>query len=250
MTPTAQERFLYRASGVGVGGRITDPPHGDIPAQAATSIPPDGGRAEARVEGYNFEGILDVAQAYTVITGNPGVKEGQPINRTVTTATVEGLNVRGVVTANTVVAQLVSEQPAGKHDLKMRPVGHFTNLRIKGILIDPTPHAHLLLSEMKSDIDKFVRQIVVTLPTPIPTRYLCSIFEDQSIAAQVNGKIPGAEAFPGGQIHVDDFGDIYLGEFLVDPDFRRLTMLRIVLASPPSGRVSFCSVEGDGSPPP
>jgi hypothetical protein len=256
MSGTEESGFIYRASGVGVGGRITDPPHGDIPAQASAALPPDGGRAEARVSGYNFEGILDVAAAYTVITGNPGLKDGQPIHRTVTTTTVEGLNVRGVVTANTVVAQLISEQPAGSGDLRMRPVGHFTNLRIKGVQLDPKPHQGLLSSELKSEIDRFLKDLydpyraesLASRTEPSP-QYLCSLFDDNSIKDPLKG-VPGVEVSAGGTIHVKDFGTIYVGQFLVEAKSRRLTMLRIVLGSPPSGPLNFCSVEGNGSPPP
>jgi hypothetical protein len=85
----------------------------------------------------------------------------------------------------------------------------------------------------------------------------CSIFDDASIGAAVDllGKArekehPGVERRPGGVIHVDDLGDIYLGQlsFERDPEgeYRRLTMLRVVLGSPPSGDMSFGSVEGDG----
>jgi hypothetical protein len=195
-----------------------------------------------------------------VITGNPGLKDGKPSHRTATTTTVLGLNVEDVVTADSVLAQLVSEQPAGLPELQMRPLGRFTNLQIKGVQIDPKFHEHLIGAESKSQIDKCLEHLYnpydknnaegkkTPLGSPLP-RYLFSIFEDESIAEQVK-KIPGARAFPGGRIRLDGFGNIYLGEFLVDAESRRLTMLRIVLGSPPSGPLNFCAVEGNGSPPP
>lgn len=298
----SKKRFLYRGNAVGIGGRIIDPPLGEIPAQAATSLPPDGGNAEARVEGYGFHGIVYVNSAFSVIRGNPDLKtvlgRCDKVFRTVTTATVNGLDVDGVVRADSIVASLESEQPEDETSLKMLTVGYFTNLRIKGYSVNPQPHSHLLTAAKKSEIDSCLDHLYDPYdpvneydpfdprfdqanpkresppkPTSIgysktrsPRRgsYVCSIFDDQSIANDV-AKIPGSagvKALPGGHIRVRDFGDIYLGEFIVEggekdddkkpdeyvPESRRLTMLRIVLASPPTGNLNFASVEGDGRP--
>jgi len=172
---------------------------------------------------------------------------------------VNGLDVDGVVRADTIVASLESEQPEEGAELEMLPVGYFANLRIRGYAIDPRPHGDLLKASRKSEIDRCLDHLfdpndsynVQGKATPIGRsrpKYLCSIFDDASIATAVNGIIPGARAFPGGRIHVDDLGDVYLGEFFVTGEARRLTMLRIELASPPTGTMDFASVEGDGSP--
>ena len=248
-TRTSTKRFLYRGSAVGFGGRITDPPLGVIPAQAATTLPPDGGNAEARVDGYGFHGIVYVNSAYSLVRGNPDLKGCRPVFRTVATATVNGLDVDGVVRADTIVASLESEQPEAGGELDMLPVGYFANLRIRGFAIDLRPHADLLKMRKKSEIDAYREKnregIYVTALGG--SQYVCSIFDDASVAAAIKG-IPGVTALPGGRIHVDDFGDIAFGEFFVSADARRLTMMRIELASPPTGTMDFASVEGDGSP--
>jgi hypothetical protein len=261
-TRPSDKRFIYRGSAVCVGGRITDPPHGEIPAQAATTLPPDGGYAEGLARDFNFHGIVAFTSARGLVRGNPDLKMCRPVFRTVATATVYGLDVDGVVTADTVVASLESEQPEDGVKLDMRPVSSFANLRLRGHQIALEPDPDLIALGTYPEICEYLRRPRrphAPMPGHSESRYSYSIFDDDSIAAAVNAIEVGkgtnrrvttrsADHTLGGHIHVDDFGDIYLGELFVDPEFRRLTTLRIVLGSPPSGVVDLASVEGDGRP--
>ena len=50
----------------------------------------------------------------------------------------------------------------------------------------------------------------------------------------------------GNPITIEGFGDIFLGEYLVASDYRRLTMIRIALHSPAGGDLAAASLEGNG----
>jgi hypothetical protein len=190
------------------------------------------------------------------------------VYRTVVTATVRGVDVDGVVRADSIVASLESEQPEeGDRELDMKPVGYFTNLRIRNypIVLNPADHLKTLLdSGKKSEIDKKLSAEVKVVeseaarepytcgheyPALGGSSYVCSIFSDKAIRAAVRG-IPGVTACKGGRIHVDDLGDVYLGRLVVtqtkDEELRELTMLRVVLNSPPKGEADICGVVGDG----
>jgi hypothetical protein len=276
--PQATKRFLYRGSAVGVGGRISDPPLGEIPSQAATTLPIDGGTAEARVQGYGFHGIVSIDSAHSVIRGNPDLKtmgiDCADVFRTVTTSTVNGLDIDGVVRADSMAAVLESEQPDGGGQLNMVPVGYFNNLRIRGFKIEPKLHTHLLefptMDEVwkncyghlydpgRNDYDPYDSSQREP-PKPVPAertrlssggyQVACSIFEDDDLAAQIKPLNKyGIWYSHGGKIWIRDFGKLYLGEFFINADARRLTLLRVELNSPPSGEIAFASVEGDGRP--
>jgi hypothetical protein len=254
-TDPSDPRFLYRGSAVGIGGRITDPPHGEIPAQAATTLPPDGGYAEAIAKDFDFKGIVRVAHARGFVSGNPDCKGASGVFRTVATATVSGLDVDGVLTADTVVANLESEQLPNEK-LNMRPVSYVTNLRIRGVKLDLEPDSELMALGTDDEMSRYLGSSGRHTPMKRASGKLVSysIFDDESVAAAVK-KVNGIQRaasrvtlLDGGHIHVDDFGDIFLGELFFDADFRRLTTLRIVLGSPPSGVLDVAAVEGDGRP--
>jgi len=285
-TKVSELPFNYRGKAVGVRGEITDPLPGKSPDQkpekisdqAVVTLDQKGGHGEARVVDFRVQGIAYVNEAHSLVTGNPDLRidprdptQCQRVFRTVVTATVSGLEVDGVVRADTIVANLESEQPETKDiELEMLPVGYFANLRIRGYLVDlryPADYLETLRTKRKkSEIDRGIGDEVRKIESEMGAEdgsvcgkhayprglgekeYVCSIFSDRSIRAAVKG-IPGVSACRGGRIHVDNLGDIYLGQFSVEADLRKLTMLRVELASPPTGRLEFASVEGDGGRP-
>lgn len=180
------------------------------------------------------------------------------------------------------------QPPVPGGELDMLPIGYFTNLRIRNHRIDLHPPglrreglsgeaareaergdylATLMTIGTWSKIDKPLQAEVAEHARPDPSTanarrcqvaehgypqlggasYQASIFSDRSILRAVKD-VPGVTACRGGLIHVADLGDIYLGTYVVEKDLRTLTMLRVVLKSPPSGEMSFASVQGDGRP--
>jgi hypothetical protein len=288
------KQFNYRGSAFAMKGKIELPLPGRDQAPAArfdfplVDLKRDGGHDEKRLAEVKFPGIVYIGEATGLVTGNPDFKKVPRtatgaaaaaaaakscigVYRTVVTASVRGVDVDGVVRADAILASLESDQPdLGDRELDMRPVGYFTNLRIKHypIVLHPADHLKALQDfGKKSEIDKKLEAEVKEIekevarepytcghasPTLGGSSYVCSIFSDKAIRAAVKG-IPGVTACKGGRIHVDDLGDVYLGRLVVtqtkDEELRELTMLRVVLNSPPRGEVDICGVVGDGGRP-
>lgn len=64
--------------------------------------------------------------------------------------------------------------------------------------------------------------------------------------AQLEGVDIDLEKYPN-IIHIDGLGDIFLGEMVLSPVDRRLTMMRVEFRSPPTGSVAFGGININGS---
>jgi hypothetical protein len=236
--------FAFRASAAALGGSLTRPFHEPLPVQAASVLPSVGGYGSARVEGFRFHDLISFKAAYTVVIGNEYDKvngNGQTSRErsTLALAVVEGLNVLNMVTADLVVGRLVSEgsaaDKAADDELPWLPQGsYFVNLRIAGKDVVPARHAALMDRAR-------TRQAVENNPdTKVDKhkdgRLHCALFD-----------YSGADGFAGNRITIYGFGDIYLGEYIVGPDYRKLNMIRLALGSPAAGDVACASLEGNGS---
>jgi hypothetical protein len=170
----------------------------------------------------------------------------------------------------------VAEHPKVPFALDMRAMGYFVNLRIRDYRVGdlgPDDYLKCVAKGKKAEIDqeivnevkeierRMTRDVkegdnVCRLGHVYPeglggSRYYCSIFRDDAIKRVVQG-IPGVTACTGGRVHVKDLGDIYLGRYFLEKvgeeEIRHLTMLRIDLASPPTGWTELSRVVGDGKP--
>jgi hypothetical protein len=289
--PVPTTRYRYNGRAVGIRGEITDPkPKAPLTEQPVVELDSakDAQHDERRVEGVGYEGVFYVGEAYSLVSGNPDSKGcSLPVFRTLVTSTVRGLDVDGVIRADSIVANLESQQPEVippphdllKFDLDMLPVGYFDDLRIRDRLIELGRDAYLASLQqhgtrkkidpaIKDEVAQIEQEMarerqpgdnVCTDPSHTYARgvgttpnYKCSIFSEKGIKKAFSG-VPGVKVCKGGLIHIADLGDLYLGRFEVEKDekgkeLRTLTMLRVELNSPPSGWLEFGSVRGDGSP--
>src|SRR5262245_42423569 len=180
MAPQIDQRFLYHGSALGVGGFITRPFTEIIPPQAGTVLPITGGHGSARIENFRYRDLVSFDAAYSTVSGDesPDAGGGRAFNSLVT-VTIEGLNIRQVVTAKKVVARLVSRHVHGVSELPIHPVGsYFENLRIAGVQVDLQPHQVLFgcqtLGELAVECPKqsikpkdvFGRDLTFQPPTP------------------------------------------------------------------------------------
>ncbi|WP_263382389.1 hypothetical protein [Granulicella arctica] len=69
-----------------------------------------------------------------------------------------------------------------------------------------------------------------------------------SLVNEVPGAAPGSSF--GHVVQVPDFGNVFLGELMIDPISYRLTMLRVEMGCFAEGNVSFASTGGGSSPMP
>jgi hypothetical protein len=230
--------FGFLASAAAVGGFFTRPFHEPVPVQAASMLPSVGGYGSARVEQFRFRDLVSFKAAYTVVIGNEYEKNGRRERATLALAVVEGLNVLDMVTADRVVGRLVSETPladgaakgaAQTPELNWLPAGsHFVNLRVGGVKVDPTPHKAIMGEDNERDcrtLDGVAKLGVERKRDPLR----CSLFDSEH------------------PIEVPGFGHVFLGEYVVARDYRKLTMIRLAMGSPVDGDLSVASLQGNGS---
>jgi hypothetical protein len=221
--------FAFRASAAALGGFFTRPLQEPLKVQAASVLPSVGGYDSARVENFRFHELISFKAAYTQVIGVEYNDDGHRERSTLALAVVEGLNVLDMVTADRVVGRLVSETPlpaAEAHELTWLPAGsYFVNLRIAGTRVDATPH-EALVGKQGLTRDEIQKTGIAREGDPLR----CAMFKTERPIS-----IPG-------------FGDIFLGEYVVGRDYRKLTMIRISMHSPAGGHLTVASLEGNGSP--
>src|ERR1700720_4589159 len=123
--------FHYHACAHAFGGHFTRPFHDLIEVQAPVVLPIVGGYGNSRVDNFRYREFIHFSKAYTHVSG--GFQEGDKSNNTLVTATLEGLNILDVLTADRVVARLYSKHPAREAEGFVTMVGSkFENLKIAG----------------------------------------------------------------------------------------------------------------------
>lgn len=270
-----EEKFFYRGSAFAIGGYMNRPYQEIIETQASSVLPNIGGGAEAEVSDYRYRDLISFSSARSKVLGNVDESDGGRTYNTLSTVTVENLNVADMVTADRVVARMVSERREGQPELPMLPIGsYFSNLRIAGVPIELITHEWLFGAATLQDINK--QQHTVShrdhqssdgMGGPLKVPHLEGIhtdggnrtFEDHQVmtslyslprrlpAGTQSGKTQrGEPIYPWG-IHIPGFGTVYLGELMITRFSRRLTMIRLDLGSPEDGEVSIVSTDGNGS---
>jgi len=188
-------------------------------------------------------------------------------------ATIEGLNILDMVTADRIVARVASKQFIDDPEPTITPIGsHFENLRIAGCPIHAELDTDLFnrLGTFKAFKDAYegnqqYREAMQALflwgkpkfevPEFLRERYnwftgdkfpeskgivLCSLVK--GIKANC-----GELKIYGNVIEVPQFGKVYLGEVMLQQYEREVTMLRLELGSPSAGTASGPSGGGGGA---
>lgn len=263
--------YLYNAHGYGLGGRIERPFQHLIDVQAMGSLPQSGGHGVARVENFNVKDIVSFHAAYTEVSGSQNPKNGN--YTTLVSATVEGLNVHNIVTADRVVARISSSHPADGGEPTITPVGsQFDNLRIAGCPVQVDLDNHLfdrlgtftafkneyeqnpqarqamqerfLWGQPKSDVPDFLRERYNWFTGDVFREskgiVLCTLVKD------IKFNCPEVRRY-GNVLVVPHFGKIYLAEFMVKSNEREVTMLRLDMGSATTASVSGPGAGGNGS---
>jgi hypothetical protein len=139
----AHRHFHYHASALALSGELTRPVHHVIEVQAGTSLPTTGGVGSSHVENFRLDEVVSFRRAYSHVSGSVKEENGKRIHTTHATATVEGLNILDVVTADRVVARLSSsfEEPTprkpGPFEGRVLLLGSkFENLSIAGHAVE------------------------------------------------------------------------------------------------------------------
>jgi hypothetical protein len=269
---SVQKRFLYHASALAIGGRITRPFSEIIESQGAAVLPVSGGHGSARIESFNYRDLITFRRATCTVSGSESERDGRRVYNSLASVTIEGLNVMDVVTADRIVGRLTSEHPADGDELPILPVGStFVNLRIAGTLVEPKPHATLLECATFPEIERHQPGKVAPIgdheghayqfkPAASPKRLVEGgapqpLFEERVVLTSLfeplrlreDAQTAGLQAGGGCRIRVPGFGTVVLGEYLITRRARQLCMLRLEMGSPLQGDLEAGSVGGNGT---
>lgn len=250
--------FYFDACSQALIAHFTRPVDHKIEAQASSSICSTGGHSAARVDNFHFREFISFRSGHTHISAGNGEYGA---NSTVATATVEGLNILDVVTADRVVARTHSKQPKGAAEGRVTMHGcAFENLRVSGhpvkmelnfALFDgiqtfkQAQAAYLEKGEFWQ-IAKDPFQTGTDLPPQEDTgAFLCSL-----VKGKIQVDCPGVQTV-GHAIMIPDFGAIYLAEMMISFSQRTFSMIRFDLGSPVSayGSVACGTTNGKQYPP-
>jgi hypothetical protein len=251
---TAHKTYLYNAHGHALSGRIAMPLNQIIAVQAGMSLPTTGGVGHARVDKYRFNDLVSFEAGYTFVSGS---SEDNKVYSTLVTATVENLNILGVVTADRVVARLASTHNIQDDEARITILGSsIENLRVAGceVHIDMDNDLFLRLTTFGAIRNEFqsnpeFRKIAAD---PFLTGQrrdsiepcgvaICSLVKDM--------KIDGSGLKRQGHaLEVPEFGRIFIGEVIAEHSKRTVTMLRMDLGCPVNGNVTAAQSIGNGRP--
>jgi hypothetical protein len=252
----------FHAEASALGGRIEQPFQQLIPVQAPLSLPPVGGFATARVEGFRVDGIVSFEAAYTQVSGSAKSKNG-PWS-TMVTSVVEGLNVLNIFTADRIVAQLATEHPAEGYIPKVTFAGtKFEGVQIAGRPVTLDVDINICNSSGDSAYPKdpyvrdkgFLSRVAEQyrtlhgagsgIPDWMKERYPVDI-DKRAKDNVVCSIVKGVGGRPGHIFEVPQYGRGFLGELLVDSGTFQLIMLRLDLGCANVGELGFGVVRGNG----
>lgn len=218
-----EKTFLYHALATGVSGKVTLPFHELIEVQGASALPFTGGHSSSRVHGFNYRDIFSFASASTLTTGS----ESSDSYNTLATATVEGLNILNVLTADRVVTRIASKYVKGTGEQSATFVGSgFENLRIVGNRVEIGIAPERLKSSRRSEKVWF-----------------------GTVAASIDLEgSSGLEVQEDGAMYVPEFGRLYFAESVVTGCYQSLTMFRIELGCAVKGTVAGAHASTNGEP--
>jgi hypothetical protein len=270
-----ERTHFFHADASAVGGFITRPFNDFVPSHSSASLPVVGGLVEKHHRGRKWKNTVSYSGASTTLSGKKQGDDGPWV--TEVTAAIDDLNIREIITAKRIVAQLSVEHPHEGYTPKIYLTGsQFVDLRISGIPITPIlnydifedyeaaatgypakpwarqnslqKHVERQYSEAKNgseEVPDWVKHHFHWLE--IGDR---SNTKDSLVCSIVDGFEGVPKNFPGKafahSIYVRDFGRIFFGEVVVDGGTYSLSMIRVKLGSPVGGAVSAATVRSNG----
>lgn len=253
-------QFMHNAHAIGFSGQITLPFQHLIEAQASCALPATGGYSSSRVDDFKLKDIVTCRAAYTNLTGSFSQKDNAYF--TVTTSTIEGLDLLGLVKIGKLSGRIMCRHPyvepgteeARKAEPSIIPLGS----SFEDVVIAGHPVRVVLYAGKAGQLDKY-SDFRREAPQQFNSVYMdasdpagpvhCSLVDrfeyDQAAAPELKIVAPNT-------IELDHFGEIAFAEFIVNPKSRRITMLHVDLGCGFEGNLSFGIGEGNGSsgPPP
>jgi hypothetical protein len=224
--------------------------------QASVGLPITGGHGGVVVGPFRYRNnVFSFERAESTVVGSFSDKDNA--HGSASMAIIEGLNILDVVTCDRIVARITSKHPDNS-DPSIIPLGStFDNLRIAGYPITPdlsidtftTLENWKLLNDaydtnpaIQAQLDQqsFYKSGGKGLPTSKGV-FGCTLVRDF-------GPLAGGLTVKDHGIYVPHFGTVYLGEFYVSQNSRRMLMLHVDLGCSTEGCFGAGGTGGNGSP--
>lgn len=252
--------YFYHGQAIALGGRIwkNDAPeqqHALKVPQGSCALEITGGSSSADAPSFNCSGI-SFQSARSEVSGEETRANGLSVYTTKASVVIKNLNIRDVLIADAVEAQIRAEYRVGDYEASTVIYGsHFDNLKIQGRpvtldLSDEMLHQYPTSSSMQAAFQNTYSRpwVLACLVGHGLDKAAGTIDRDLLVAREaygeqeaslnlkglvvcsfvnkVNGLGGGITAW-GPIIAVPGFGNIYLGEILIWPWMRCLTMFRV-----------------------
>lgn len=227
--PAEGPRFFFNAYASGFSGRITKPFNELIETQASCALSPSGGYASAQVKDFRFKQILSFASASTQVTGDEHAEE-KAWNQVVT-STVEDIDILGQFTAKKIVAVMSIKRGFYEEF----PVFRIIGCRVEGLFVGGEP-VEVDFNQNIDTWDAAVREFSPKEP-PKGNIILGTAVQNMKAARMVDRNV----------IDVPDFGRVILGEYLITPYARSLSIFRVEMGCGNEGEGGGGNVGGNGS---
>jgi hypothetical protein len=239
--------FHFHAEGHAFSGEFRHPLWSVIPAQASASLSQIGGHATAQIENFHHQDFVSFKSAHTHISGKRRRGETGETFVTHSSTVVKGLDILGVVTAESLVCRLTSiHKPKEKEGHIIAEDSRFEGLRISGEDVRVILR-HDLLVKCKTfdDLTKGIASDTKSgkIAETEDGVALCSLVE------RIETKLKGVDA-KRHLIEVPNFGKIFLAEVYAEAGTRTLTMLRLELGSPHVADITAAETRINGRPSP
>jgi hypothetical protein len=270
-TDPIKKTYIHTAHGYGFSARIDRPFEHLVDVHAGSTLPTTGGFETSRTENFRLKEIISYRAAYSVVGSSRNPKD-DTYNSSVT-ATIEGLNILDMVTADRIVARVTSKQRLDEEEPTILSIGsRFENLRIAGcpVQVDldnelftrlgtyaafkqeytenqqsrEMMQGRFLWGKPKADVPEFLRERYNWFASDdFPESkgiVLCSLVKDVKTTCSELRRY-------GNVIVVPHFGKIYLAEFQLQRHERELAMLRVELGSAVGGGAGGPGGTGGGT---
>ena len=270
-------RYRFSGHAIGAGGRIQNPFQEIIEIQAAAALPEIGGYGTARSSDFRYREILQFDVAHSEVAGSKSNGDGGMVFNTLIKSTIEGLNIMGMLTADRVVANLVSTHDGGpdsQPSIKLAGT-RFENLKIAGVPVNvdlcldvfdrlhtrqQVADAYRTEKEFRSLFDRItLKHRLHEVPERVQRWFHRPAVDDAemphtkgitcvSLLRTLEPERPPEYKCFGHVVHVEGFGTIQLAELQLSKQTRRLTMIHVNLGSPVEGDVMAVAADDGGSP--
>jgi hypothetical protein len=246
----------FHANATAIGGYITRPVVKDIPVQSPTALSPSGGSDEACTSRFQFEQIMTASTTRSRVEGRiEGISA-----TTQATATVQGLNVLGMVRADEVMAYISTRHPGQEPDVPMvhfeceDPSVDFGKTHFKGLQIGNSS------LNVQLDLKLLGNGTGDTFPTKphvfeqalwemVGQKFdnqkgflQCSLVKNIEVTGE---PLPGKLIEPN-IIEIQNFGRVHLAELLVSGNSYELIMIRLELGCTNEGSTTMSATKVNG----